>query len=222
MTSKTYPQRYEELLKPPASSAQARPLPTTSSSASSLHAGEAPRPTSSGSSEQAESVIDSASCIIVSLDGADNIVPAASSAAPPAQTRIMPTSRYDDPRAIYQRYVAARDAWYKVQPRGSIKTNQQYRRALGLPLRYDKSSYQWCLDWKQMGKRCDTPNGSRDWTKEEMMAYLDWSKAEDDRVEAQVAAEMERSPFSSRRGMHDIWEAAAVDSEAQQAIHSGR
>jgi hypothetical protein len=150
------------------------------------------------------------------------MVPAASSAAPPAQTRIMPTSRYDDPRAIYQRYVAARDAWYKVQPRGSIKTNQQYRRALGLPLRYDKSSYQWCLDWKQMGKRCDTPNGSRDWTKEEMMAYLDWSKAEDDRVEAQVAAEMERSPFSSRRGMHDIWEAAAVDSEAQQVIHSGR
>ena len=73
-----------------------------------------------------------------------------------------------------------------------------------------------------MGKRCETPNGSRDWTKEEMMAYLDWSKAEDDRVEAQVAAEMERSPFSSRRGMHDIWEAAAVDSEAQQAIHSGR
>ncbi|OBS17800.1 hypothetical protein FPOA_23819 [Fusarium poae] len=128
------------------------------------------------------------------------MVPAASSAAPPAQTRIMPTSRYDDPRAIYQRYVAARDAWYKVQPRGSIKTNQQYRRALGLPLRYDKSSYQWCLDWKQM----------------------DWSKAEDDRVEAQVAAEMERSPFSSRRGMHDIWEAAAVNSEAQQVIHSGR
>jgi hypothetical protein len=222
MTSKTCPQRYEELLKPLAPTAQARPLPTTSSSALSLHAGEAPRPTSSGSSDQAESVKDSASCIIVSLDSADNIVPAASSAAPPAQTRIMPTSRYDDPRAIYQRYVAARGAWYKVQPRGSIKTNQQYRRALGLPLRYDKSSYQWCLDWKQMGKRCDTPNGSRDWTKEEMMAYLDWSKAEDDRVEAQVAAEMERSPFSSRRGMHDIWEAAAVDSEAQQAIHSGR
>ncbi|KAF4946565.1 hypothetical protein FGADI_11079 [Fusarium gaditjirri] len=79
-----------------------------------------------------------------------------------------------------------------------------------------------CLDWKQMGKRCDTPSGSRDWTKEEIIAYLDWSKAEDGRVEAQVAAEMERSPFSSRRGMHDIWEAAAVDSEAQQAIHSGR
>ncbi|KAF5703902.1 transposase [Fusarium mundagurra] len=114
MTSKTCPQRYEELLKPPAPSAQARPLPTTSSSAVS----EGARSTSA------------------------------------------------------------------------------------------------------MGKRCDTANGSRDWTKEEMMAYLDWSKAEDDRVEAQVAAEMERSPFSSRRGMHDIWEAAAADSEAQQAIHS--
>jgi hypothetical protein len=73
-----------------------------------------------------------------------------------------------------------------------------------------------------MGKRCDTPTGSRDWTKEEMMAYLDWSKAEDDRVEAQVATEMERIPFSSRRGMCDIWEAAAADGEAQQAIYSGR
>ena len=54
------------------------------------------------------------------------------------------------------------------------------------------------------------------------MAYLDWSKVEDDRVESQVATEMERIPFSSRRGMCDIWEAAAADSEAQQAIYSGR
>jgi hypothetical protein len=222
MTSKACPQRCKELLKPPAPTAQARPLPTTSSSALSFRAGEAPRPTSSGSSDQAESVKDSASYIIVGLNSADNILPAASLAAPLAQTKIVPASRYDDPRAIYQRYVAARYAWYKVQPRGSVKINQQYRRALGLPLRYDKSSYQWCLDWKQMGKRCDTPNGSRDWTKEEIITYLDWSRAKDNRVEAQVAVEIERSPFSSRRGMHDIWEAAAGDSEDQQAIHSGR
>ena len=45
------------------------------------------------------------------------------------------------------------------------------------------------------------------------MAYLDWSMAEDDRVEAQVAAEMESNPLtsSSRRGMCEIWEVAEKD-----------
>jgi len=92
--------------------------------------------------------------------------------------------RFDDPKAIYQRYVDARAAWYKAQPRGSIKTNQEYRKAKNLPSRYDKESYAWCIDYKQMSKYCATPAGSREWTKEEMMAYLDWSKAEDDRIEA--------------------------------------
>ncbi|KAI7760067.1 hypothetical protein LZL87_014318 [Fusarium oxysporum] len=133
---------------------------------------------------------------------------------------LAPELRYDDPRAIYQRYAEARNAWYKAQPRGSIRTNQQYRKAMGLPQRYDKVSYKWCLDWKQMGKQCRMLEGSRDWTKEEMMAYLDWSKAEDDRVEAQVAAEMEGNPFSKRRGMREIWEAAAADCEAQEALYS--
>jgi hypothetical protein len=71
-----------------------------------------------------------------------------------------------------------------------------------------------------MGKLCTTPTGSRDWSKEEMMAYLDWSKAEDDRVEAQVAAEMESNPFSSRRGMRNIWEAAENDGKEQQELYS--
>ena len=42
-----------------------------------------------------------------------------------------------------------------------------------------------------MGKQCRLQRGVRDWTNEEMMAYLDWNKAEDDRIEAQVATEME-------------------------------
>jgi hypothetical protein len=54
------------------------------------------------------------------------------------------------------------------------------------------------------------------------MDHLDWSKAEDDRAEAQVAVEMERSPFSGRRGMHDICKAAAADCEAQEAFCSRR
>lgn len=116
-----------------------------------------------------------------------------------------PELRYDGPRAIHQRYVEARQAWYNAQPRGSIKTNKQYRKVIGLPQRYDKVSYKWWLDWKQMGKQCIMQKGYRDWSKEEMMAHLDWSKAEEDRVEALVAAEMEGNPFSKRRGMREIW-----------------
>jgi hypothetical protein len=71
-------------------------------------------------------------------------------------------------------------------------------------LQYDKASYQWYLNWKQIGKLCITPTRSRDWSKEEIIAYLDWSKAEDDRVEAQGAAEMESNLFSNRRGIRDI------------------
>jgi hypothetical protein len=87
---------------------------------------------------------------------------------------------------------------------------------MGLPLRYNKTSYKWCLDYKEMGKRC----GSREWTKEEMMAYLDWSNAEDERIDAQVAA---IGPFSSnRRGMGNIWDMVARDIEEQEALYSVR
>ena len=131
------------------------------------------------------------------------------------------TARYDSPQAIYARYVAARDAWYREQPADSIKTNQQYRKAVGLPPRYDKQSYAWCLDYKQMSKRCITATGSREWTKEETMAYLDWSKAEDERVEAVVVEELRDNPLASRRrGMKDIWRSTERDSKKQQALHS--
>lgn len=56
--------------------------------------------------------------------------------------------RYDSPQVIYGRYCVARTAWYAAQPRGSVKTNQEYRRAKGLPHRYGKKSYEWCLDYK--------------------------------------------------------------------------
>ena len=138
-------------------------------------------------------------------------------AAPPAP----PLLRYDSPVAIYARYVAERNAWYALQPSGSVKTNQEYRRAKGLPQRYNRDSYEWCLDYKQMSKRSVSQDGSREWTKEEMMAYLDWSKAEDERVEAQVAQEMGDKPFTNkRRSMKGLWELAEKDSKEQQALHS--
>ncbi|TVY62436.1 hypothetical protein Focb16_v004300 [Fusarium oxysporum f. sp. cubense] len=117
---------------------------------------------------------------------------------------VTPVLRYDDPRAIYQRYTAAREDWYKAQPPGSTKTDQWYRKAMGLPLQYSKADYDWCLDWKQMTRCCETPTGSREWTKEEMMAYLDWDKSENDRLDVKVADEIVVAPFSSRRGPGEI------------------
>ncbi|KAH7471854.1 hypothetical protein FOMA001_g12957 [Fusarium oxysporum f. sp. matthiolae] len=142
----------------------------------------------------------------------------------PSDSRSLPSQpllRHDSPEAIYGRYVAARSAWYAAQPAGSIKTNQQYRRAMGLPLRYDKQSYEWCLDYKQMSKRCITSTGSREWTKEEMMAYLDWSKAEDERIEAQVVKEMGKNPLANkRRGMTEIWRKAEMDNIEQETLYA--
>jgi hypothetical protein len=92
---------------------------------------------------------------------------------------------------------------------------------MGLPLRYDKQSYEWCLDYKQMSKSCTTSTGSREWTKEEMMAYLDWTKAEDERIESQVAEEMGDNPLANRRrGVKEIWERIETDSREQEALHS--
>jgi hypothetical protein len=68
-----------------------------------------------------------------------------------------------------------------------------------------------------------TGTESREWTKEEMMAYLDWCSVEDKRVEAQVAREMGNNPLATkRRGMKEIWQRAEKDSKEQQALHSMR
>ncbi|KAJ0129112.1 hypothetical protein HZ326_27783 [Fusarium oxysporum f. sp. albedinis] len=99
--------------------------------------------------------------------------------------------------------------------------NRQYRKAMGLPLGYPKASYSWCLDYKQMGRYCKTSTGLREWTKEEMMAYLNWDKAETDRIEARVAEETENGRlFTSRRGMGELWEMAQRDIDEQEALYS--
>ncbi|KAK4069807.1 hypothetical protein Purlil1_13645 [Purpureocillium lilacinum] len=92
---------------------------------------------------------------------------------------------------------------------------------MGLPQRYDKQSFKWCLDYKQMSARCLTSTGLRSWTKEEQMAYLDWSRAEDERVEAQVAREMGDNPLANtRRGMKEIWRRVEEDCREQEALHA--
>lgn len=57
-----------------------------------------------------------------------------------------------------------------------------------------KISYQWCLESKQMGKRCTAPTRSRDWTKEDMMAYLGWSKAKVDLAPSDTTGQKSRAP----------------------------
>ena len=126
------------------------------------------------------------------------------------------------PESIYRRHVLARQAWYDSQPRGSLKTNQAYRRAMGLPLRYQKDLYIWCRDYKQMGQYFVSCGGKRrEWTKEEMMAYIDWDTAEDRRVEAEVKWRIDRDPKeASRRGTRQVWQQAEEDAQAQARLFS--
>lgn len=53
------------------------------------------------------------------------------------------------------------------------------------------------------------------------MAYLDWSQAEDERVEVLVAKEMGNDPLANRRrGMKHIWKSIEQDMGEQEALHS--
>lgn len=128
--------------------------------------------------------------------------------------------RYNSPEAIYTRYISAREAWYSQQPAGSIKTNQQYRRAMKLPQRYPKSSYEWCQDYKIMGRNCRTRGTTRPWTKEEMMAYLDWSTAEEARIEENVQRRIETNGlWTASRGLGYLWAQVDQDIEDQDHLH---
>ncbi|EJP61371.1 transposase-like protein [Beauveria bassiana ARSEF 2860] len=202
MTSRACPLRYAELFQSPVSAAE-----VTTGSPSVAAATVAPAATEARSVQAtivqieagpttADSALEGhaeAAQALPEQELADNATESQASTAQKVADCIV--LRYNDPRAIYQRYVEAREAWYNAQPRESIKTNQEYRRAKNLPQRYNKAELAWCLDWKQMGKQCRMETGCRVWTKEEMMAYLDWDRAEDNRVEAMVVVEMEGNRF---------------------------
>lgn len=52
---------------------------------------------------------------------------------------------------------------------------------------------------------CSTPTGTRDWTKEEMVAYLDWSLALDGCIDESLRVEgkMGRQRVRTKRNGHD-------------------
>jgi hypothetical protein len=53
---------------------------------------------------------------------------------------------------------------------------------------YPNASFRWCHDFKQMGKYCTKASGAKPWTKKKIMAYSDWNRAEDNRVNASLIA----------------------------------
>lgn len=72
-----------------------------------------------------------------------------------------------------------------------------------------------------MGQRCRSSRPTRDWTKKEMMAYIDWDFEETERIEAQVECGMgNNSKEASRRGMGEIWQQAEEDTLAPAEQHS--
>lgn len=117
--------------------------------------------------------------------------------------QVFEPSRHGDPSVIYRAYVEAREAWYKTLPRGSIKTNQEYRRSSDMPLRYDRRCYEWCMSADGMRPLRITPRGTRNWTKEEMMAYLDWSQVCGGRIEERVLVEANTGRANDRTNRHN-------------------
>lgn len=217
MTSKACPLRYEDLLTaPPAAPVQTS---TTTQIITHISSRSVTRSLSPLSPSGASIISETITTTHISTHTTTRVL--SPPAAMPMATPAAPALRADDPRAIFQRYKEAREAWYATLPRGMVKTNQQFRKAMKLPTRYSKAEYNWCLDYKQMGRHCKEGNGIRDWTKEEMMSYLDWDKAETERVESNVEKEMAQEPFLQRRGMQHIWDAAERDRELQEDWYRG-
>ena len=62
--------------------------------------------------------------------------------------------------------------------------------------------------------------GGVPWTKEEMMAYIDWDRVEEDRVNGIVREDVEANGFGARRrGLGHLWAEADRDIEEQSRIH---
>ncbi|OHW94591.1 mule transposase domain protein [Colletotrichum incanum] len=55
------------------------------------------------------------------------------------------------------------------------------------------------------------------------MAYLDWDRAEQERVDELVIAEEGENLFRNRkRGMGDIWKRVERDNAEQEALYAGK
>ncbi|KAJ0126100.1 hypothetical protein HZ326_30793, partial [Fusarium oxysporum f. sp. albedinis] len=127
---------------------------------------------------------------------------------------------YDSAPAIYRRYVSDRDKWYSQQPQ-RCRTDKLYRKAMKLRLKYPKANHKWACGLSQMGSHVRASNGRklRDWTEEEINAYIDFSNKEEERVYHTVAGQ---ARYTGRRGIEDSMRAAEEDGRIQQAYYDNQ
>ncbi|EXM17998.1 hypothetical protein FOTG_13850 [Fusarium oxysporum f. sp. vasinfectum 25433] len=132
--------------------------------------------------------------------------------SPPSQAREPSPPQYDTPEAIYNRYKASREAWRATLPPRAKKDDKAYRKAKGLPAKYSKSSVKYALDWKRMNRQCDLGigKGKRDWTQEEIYAYLDFEEAEEEHAALEEQIRLEKGPYQGQNGIQDCINAAAL------------
>ncbi|KAF4332167.1 hypothetical protein FBEOM_14040, partial [Fusarium beomiforme] len=130
--------------------------------------------------------------------------------SPPSQAREPSPPQYDTPEAIYNRYKASREAWRATLPPRAKKDDKAYRKAKGLPAKYSKSSVKYALDWKRMNRQCDLGigKGKRDWTQEEIYAYLDFEEAEEEHAALEEQIRLEKGPYQGQNGIQDCINAA--------------
>lgn len=138
------------------------------------------------------------------------------SAKPVAQIRQL---KFYNPISIYRRYVGKRRAWYENQLVESTKTNEIYRKAMELPADYQRHEYKWCVEASQMGQYCTDGRSKRRWTKEEKMAYLDWSTQEDKRWEAKEAKDYNPAAKAGLRPCREMLAAAERDTREQEKLY---
>ena len=73
-----------------------------------------------------------------------------------------------------------------------------------------------------MGEFRNLPDGGRrEWTKEEMMAYLDWDREDTERVERLIEERVgSNGEDNGKRGIGDIWDDVDEDLLLQAQLHS--
>jgi hypothetical protein len=138
--------------------------------------------------------------------------------SPPSATAAL----YDTPLPTYERYKAAREAWYSTQPQRA-RNVKAYRKAKGLLLKYSKAAIKYALGYKEMGAHLimERGQGRRDWTTEEINAYLDFREADNQRVEQAIMSQLEQG-YNLGHGLHAIQEEAIRDGQAQQLYYDNR
>ncbi|KAF4332714.1 MULE transposase domain protein [Fusarium beomiforme] len=117
-------------------------------------------------------------------------------ATPPPQPAPEPLPLlYLQAEAIYLQYQHDRNEWYKTLPQGVTGTDERYRRATGLPLVYEEAEYNKARGRREMGMYCIEKGRRRHWTKEEMNAWIDREKEEEQRDKQKAVEDWARDQY---------------------------